>query len=489
MSLVIYNTFAKGKQLFKTIEPRLVKMYTCGPTVYSHPHIGNFRSFIASDVLRRYLEYMGYEVQQVVNITDVGHMTTDDQAGGKMGEDKMMLAAEREKKSPYEIARFYEEEFLKLWDLLNLRPVYKNPRATEHIPEMIEIIKSLISKGFAYEVKGNVYFEVTKFKNYGKLSGNTLENLNAGARIEVNDEKKNPLDFALWKQDPNHIMQWDSPWPALRSLGEGGGRGFPGWHVECSAMSMKYLGETIDIHSGGEDNIFPHHESEIAQSETANDKPFVNYWFHTRHLLVGNQKMSKSLGNFYTVKDILDKGFASCVLRYALMSVHYRQPLNFTFESLDAARSAIQRLTDFKNKLVDVISKEQQVHTKEQSEFVDKILKEAQAKFEAAMNDDLNISEALGAIFEMVREINKIELDAALSGKALRLLERFDVVLGVLTDDDKGLDNEVESLIKERQLARKNKDYKKSDEIRDKLSKMGIILEDTPAGIRWKRKI
>jgi len=483
MSLVIYNTFAKGKQLFKSIEPRLVRMYTCGPTVYGNPHIGNFRSFIASDLLRRYLEYMGYEVQQVVNITDVGHMTTDDQAGGQMGEDKMMLAAEREKKSPYEIARFYEEEFLRLWSLLNLRPAYKNPRATEHIPEMITIIKKLLDNGYAYEVPaeggGNVYFEVAKFKNYGKLSGNTLENLMAGARIEVNEEKKNPLDFALWKQDPKHIMQWESPW----------GKGFPGWHVECSAMSMKYLGETIDIHSGGEDNIFPHHESEIAQSEAANDKPFVNYWFHTRHLLVDNQKMSKSLGNFYTVKDVLDKGYSSVILRYALLNTHYRQSLNFTFESLDAARSAIQRLSDFKNKLVEVICKECQTHTKEQSELVDKILKDAQSKFEAAMNDDLNISEALGAIFEMVREINKIELDAALSGKTLRLLERFDVVLGVFIDNDKGLDNEVEVLIQERQLARKNKDYKKSDEIRDKLSKMGIILEDTPQGIRWKRKI
>lgn len=506
MKLFLYNTFTKEKQLFKPISSNRVSIYTCGPTVYSHPHIGNFRAFIAADLLRRYLEYLGYEVIQVVNITDVGHMTTDDQAISEGGEDKILLAAQKEKKSPYEIARFYENEFLQLSHLLNMEPAYRYPRATEHIPEMLELIKKLIDKGYAYVVNpvrgeekeydkpkrdviasniinasngvnGNVYFEVTKFKKYGSLSGNTLENLMAGARIEVKQEKRNPLDFALWKQDTKHIMQWDSPW----------GKGFPGWHIECSAMSMKYLGEQIDIHTGGEDNIFPHHESEIAQSETANDRPFVNYWFHTRHLLVDNQKMSKSLGNFYTVKDILDKGYHPMVLRYALLIAHYRQPLNFTMETLDASRSAIQRLLDFKAKLKEIITQDTQ-QTQNQQAF-DKALNDIQSRFETAMNDDLNISEAMGAIFDMIRDLNKLKLSGNMAKKALQLLEKFDGVLGVLSEDEQNLAKEIESLIQERQLARKNKDYKKADEIRDKITGMGIILEDTPQGIRWKKKI
>jgi cysteinyl-tRNA synthetase len=512
MTLHLYNTLTKSKELFKPLAPRLVTMYTCGPTVYNHPHIGNFRSFIAADILRRYLEYYGYEVKQIVNITDVGHMTTDDPApfgagqapSAEEGEDKIQAAALREKKSPYEIARFYEEEFLRLSRLLNIEEASLYPRATEHIPEMIELIKKLITKGFAYEVSGgNIYFEVSRFVEYGKLSGNTLENLMAGARIEVNREKKSPLDFALWKQDPKHLMQWDSPWRSDspdKSGTQSGGKGFPGWHIECSAMSMKYLGATFDIHTGGEDNIFPHHESEIAQSEAANEKPFVKYWFHTRHLLVNNQKMSKSAGNFYTVKDIIDKGFAPRVLRYALMSVHYRQPLNFTLEGLDAARNAIQRLLDFKNSLVEIIFHSTSATTVESrpnrekevdSDMNDikKIVESTRERFNAAMNDDLNISEALGAVFDMVRDTNRLALSSGKAGMVLRMLEQFDSVMGVLSEEEVNLDDEVKKLIDERQLARKNKDYKKSDEIRDKLTKMGITLEDTPQGIRWKRKV
>ncbi|MBI4835502.1 MAG: cysteine--tRNA ligase [Planctomycetes bacterium] len=526
MTLHLYNTLTKSKELFKPLVPRQVTMYTCGPTVYSHPHIGNFRSFIAADILHRYLEYYGYEVKQVVNITDVGHMTTDDDLAAADGKDKIQAAAEREKKSPYEIARFYEEEFLRLSRLLNIKEASLYPRATEHIPEMIELIKKLIDKGFAYNVGGNVYFEVGKFPDYGRLSGNSMENLMAGARIEINPEKKSPLDFALWKQDPKHLMQWDSPWRNESGVPtQSGGKGFPGWHIECSAMSMKYLGATFDIHTGGEDNIFPHHESEIAQSEAANEKPFVKYWFHTRHLLVNNQKMSKSAGNFYTVKDIMDKGFAPRVLRYALMSVHYRQPLNFTLEGLDAARKAVQRLLDFKNSLVEIVAHttinnlgipapfhgtpyssgvpETKLSgaprpsggsgidnpTQNDTNDVKKIVEATRERFNTAMNDDLNISEALGAVFDMVRDTNKLALSSGKAGMALRMLEQFDTVLGVLSEEETNLDDEVKRLIEERQLARKNKDYKKSDEIRDKLTKMGITLEDTPQGIRWKRKV
>jgi cysteinyl-tRNA synthetase len=272
-------------------------------------------------------------------------------------------------------------------------------------------------------------------------------------------------------------MQWDSPW----------GKGFPGWHIECSAMAMKYSGETLDIHTGGEDNVFPHHESEIAQSEAATGQPFVNYWFHTRHLLVDNQKMSKSLGNFYTVRDILNKGYAPGVLRYTLLNTHYRQSLNFTLESLDAARSAVQRLLDFKHKLVDIIAKVKSDNLEVTSPLG--VLKEAQARFESAMNDDLNISEALAAVFDMVREVNKLELSGSTAGIILRLLERFDTVLGILSEEEAILDKDVEQLIEERQTARANKQYQKADEIRQKLSKTGIILEDTPQGVRWKRKI
>jgi len=487
MSLSLYNSLSKRKEVFVPLEPRRVRMYTCGPTVYSHPHIGNFRAFIAADILRRYLEYLGYEVIQVVNITDVGHMTTDDQAiSSESGEDKIQAAAQREKKPPTQIARFYEENFLHLVKLLNLKPAYAYPRATEHIKEMIEIIRKLLETGYAYKVNGNIYYEVAKFKGYGHLSGNVPENLLAGARIEVNPEKKSPLDFALWKQDPKHIMQWDSPW----------GKGFPGWHIECSVMSMKYLGSTLDIHSGGEDNIFPHHESEIAQSEAATGKPFVNYWFHVRHLLVDNQKMSKSQGNFYTVRDILDKGFHPLVLRYALLNTHYRQPLNFTLEGLEAARQSLQRFLDFKQYLVERISRALKGPPNafkepypDQIEQTDSVLSKTKEWFELSLNDDLNISEALGAIFEMVRTLNRIELSPAEAGKTLRLLEQFDTVLGVLAEEQISLSEEVERLIKDREMARQSKDYQKSDQIRTQLNRMGIILEDTPQGVRWKRKL
>ena len=484
-------------------------MYSCGPTVYSHPHIGNFRSFIAADILRRYLEYQGYEVKQVMNITDVGHMTTDDAVGGGAGEDKIQAAARREKKTPWEIARFYEQEFLELSRLLNLKPAFVYPRATEHIPEMIDLIKKLIERNFAYEVNGNVYYDIVKFKNYGQLSGNTLANLMAGARIEVNLDKHNPLDFALWKQDQKHLMQWDSPWPIPG--GQGKGKGFPGWHIECSAMSMKYLGNDIDIHTGGEDNIFPHHESEIAQSEAAHGKKFVHYWFHVRHLLVNNQKMSKSLGNFYTVRDIVARGYHPLVLRYALSNTHYRQPLNFTLESLKSASHALQRLRDFKQMLSE--KKKERVESSQKKigclieKSVLKLIDTTKQNFETALDDDLNISEALAAIFDLVREINKLDLNPGEAEATYQLINKLDSIIGVLGVSETGevsetenipenvlyvlksgdLSKEVENLIGERNQARQDRDYQRADQIRQQLKEIGVVLEDTPQGVRWKK--
>ncbi len=340
----VFNTYTRRKEEFEPIEPGKVRMYNCGPTVYNFAHIGNARAFVFADVLRRTLEYFGCPVTQIMNITDVGHMTSDADAG----EDKMAKAAREQKKDPWQIAEFYTKAFLEDIRTLNIQPAFKYPRATEHIPEMIALIERLIGNGHAYVVNGNVYYDISTFPRYGRLSGNTIEQLEAGARIEVNPEKRHPADFALWKQDPKHIMQWDSPW----------GRGFPGWHIECSAMSVKYLGEQFDIHTGAEDNIFPHHESEIAQSEGATGKvPWVKYWMHARFLLVNGQKMSKSLGNFFTLRDLLEKGCDPMAVRYVLMSTHYRQPLNFTLESVEAAKDSIRRLKDFRIRLKEAGAK------------------------------------------------------------------------------------------------------------------------------------
>lgn len=467
MGLKIYNTLTRQKEGFVPLERKKVRMYNCGPTVYSHPHVGNFRSFIFADLLRRYLEYKGYEVFQVMNITDVGHLTEDDL---ERGEDKIEAAARRERKDPGQIAKFYADQFTRLAAELNLRPARVYPRATEHISDIIEIIKRLLEKGYAYIVNGSVYYDISKFKSYGSLSGNPLEALMAGARVEVHPDKKNPLDFALWKHDPQHLMQWDSPW----------GRGFPGWHIECSAMSMKYLGDTLDIHTGGEDNIFPHHECEIAQSEGATGKQFARYWMHARHLLVENEKMSKSRENFYTVKDILERGYSPLVLRYALLSVNYRQPLNFTFPELEASRQALERLLEFKRNL-------KWAPQGRENQEIFPLLKETRRQFEAAMDDDLNISPALAAIFNLVREINKLKICRKDAGKVLEEIERYDQVLGLLKEKEAELNDGERNLIKEREKARRSKDWGKADTIRKELKEKGIILKDRPEGTLWRR--
>ncbi|MFH0888450.1 MAG: cysteine--tRNA ligase [Planctomycetota bacterium] len=476
MPLYLYNTYSKQKEEFKPIEPSKVQIYSCGPTVYSHPHIGNFRSFIAADILCRYLRYKGYEVTQVMNITDVGHLTTDDNLSADAeGVDKIQLAAQSEMKTPKEITEFYANKFFELVKTLNLHPANHYPKATDHIPEMIEMVKKLLEKNCAYEVDGNVYYDISRFEKYGKLSGNTLENLRAGVRVEVKSDKRNPMDFALWKQDPKHLMQWDSPW----------GRGFPGWHIECSAMSLKYLEDNIDIHTGGEDNIFPHHECEIAQSDAFTGKQVVQHWFHTRHLLVDNQKMSKSLGNFYTVDDILKQGYHPLVLRYALMSSHYRQQINFNMELLKSAHGAIERLRNFKIMIDNNIKINEPIHG---TLKINNLLIKVKKSFEESLDDDLNISEALGVIFDFVTEVNKLPISFSDAANIKQLMNDFDKVLGILEiEKTESLDDEITKLINEREDARKRKDFKRADEIRDILYKKRIILEDNLNGTRWKR--
>jgi len=464
--LSLHNTLTRKKEEFKPLQGNLVRMYHCGPTVYSHAHIGNFRAFVFADLLRRYLQYKGYSVLQVMNITDVGHMTTDADAG----EDKLEVAAKREKKDPFQIARSYEQSFFEDVGALGILPAHHYPRATEHIPEMLEMVQKLFERGFAYKSGDAVYYDISKFPAYGLLSNNPLEKLQAGARIEINPDKRNPLDFALWKTDPKHIMKWNSLW----------GEGYPGWHLECSTMSMKYLGETFDIHTGGEDNIFPHHECEIAQSEGATGKKFVNFWLHVRFLLVEGQKMAKSLGNFYTVKDILQKGYAGRALRYALLSTHYRAPLNFTFESLSASKAAITRLEDFRLAL-------QNASAETDDPRIPPLLHSVKEKFEENLDDDLNISGALGALFEFVREVNRLSPSQNQAREILAALAQFDSILAILSPEEKSLDEQIANLVAAREEARRAKDFARADAIREEIRRLGYILEDTKSGIRWKK--
>lgn len=470
MLLKVYNTASKKIEEFVPLRKGEVRMYNCGPTVYDYAHIGNFRSFCFADLLKRYLKYLGFRVIQVMNITDVGHMTGDEAEGE---EDRLEKRALEVKKDPWKLAEFYTHAFFEDLRSLGLSLADHYPRATEHIPEMIKMCQGLVKNGFAYEVNGSVYFDLERFGGYGALSGNTLKDLVAGKRVEVNPEKKNPFDFALWKRDPGHIMQWDSPW----------GKGFPGWHIECSAMSMKYLGETLDIHTGGEDNIFPHHECEIAQSEAFTGKTFVRYWLHVRHLQVEGQKMSKSLGNFYTIRDILSKGFSGIGLRYALISAHYRQPFNFTFQNLEGAERAVERLNIFNQSLRGIQGKGE-----DQARILE-CLEKARSGFEEAMNNDLNTSKALAVLFDFIREINKMKPGKEAAGEIHRAMLRFNEVLGFLQPEGQTspLDEEVDRLVRKREEARAAKDFPQADAIRDRLKEMGIILEDTREGIRWRR--
>ena len=457
-----YNTFSKSVEDFEPIEAGKVKLYSCGPTVYSHPHIGNFRSFLMADLLKRFLEFKGLEVTHIMNITDVGHLLDDADEGA----DKLEEAARKEKKGPLEIAQIYIDSFMTASEMLNIKPANEYPRATEHIDEMIAMVQTLIDNGHAYVVGNNVYYDVTTFKDYGKLSGNTLDNLDSGARIEVNDEKRNPQDFALWKHDPKHIQQWDSPW----------GSGFPGWHIECSAMSVKYLGEHFDFHTGGEDNIFPHHECEIAQSEGASGKKWVNYWMHGRFLMFDGEKMSKSKGNLYTIQELVEKGFKKNAIRYVLISSHYRQNYNFTFDGLKAGEQAIDKI----NRCVSML-KEKTGDGSVRDE-VKAIAAKAVADFDAALSDDLNMSKALAAVFELVKEANK--LADATAGEAeiiIDALEKIDSVIGVLEEEKADeIPAEIMSLAEERKQAKLNKDWGRADEIRDEITAKGYAIVDMP---------
>jgi len=464
--LKLYNTLTKQKEEFEPINPGKVSMYSCGPTVYSYIHIGNLRTYTASDVLRRYLEYIGFEVRAIQNITDVGHLTDDDIAQGDSGDDKMEKAATKEKKTPEEIARFYEN-YAKETELeLNILPAQFFPRATEHIPQMITIIEELLKKGFAYEKNGNVFFDVTTFDDYGKLSGNTLDKLNIGARLsEPHPDKKNQWDFALWlKASDSHIMKWDSPWSV----------GYPGWHIECSAMSMEYLGETFDIHTGGEDNIFPHHEAEKAQSECANGQKFVNYWVHTRHLLFDGEKMSKSKGTLLTLEDIKEKNFDAQDLRIAFLSTQYNSQMNFTWKVLEQAKKNKRTLQDFITKLNETES----VDTPK-SKKID--VASHRDKFENAMNDDLNTPLALSVLFSIITQTNSLISNSTLYN--VDEIKAFCVkaynALGIDTEiKTEQIPVEITKLAQERKTARLNKNYKLSDKLRDEIKRMGYEIKD-----------
>jgi cysteinyl-tRNA synthetase len=500
MPIRLHNSLSRTLEELRPLVPGKVTMYHCGPTVYSSPHIGNFRSFLFADVLRRFVEDQGFEVVQVMNVTDVGHLTQDDIEGG---EDKMEAASKKTGKTAWQIAKQYEDEFHDCQQKLHVRLPHHMPRATDFIAQMGSIIDDLLQKGVAYQQNGNVYFEIAKFPGYGKLSGKVLDELEEGARVAVNDEKKDPRDFALWKTDEKHQMQWDAPF-------RGGARGFPGWHIECSAMSMHYLGPQIDIHTGGEDNMFPHHECEIAQTEAHTGKQFVGLWMHARHLLVDNTKMSKSLGNFFTVADILAKGYTGLELRYGLIRVQYRQALNFTLKGLDEARAAIARVREARRKLVRVREGQERAGDADMAAAAEV----AHAAFTAAMSEDLNVSEALASVFEFVSACNRASPSIAGAETALRAFARFEDVLGCFGPEPKDVvvtpgpahlkivtsaptvtvsgteevPQEVNELVERRHAAKKAKDWALADSLRDQIAAAGWKIVDAATGARLEKQ-
>ncbi len=461
----LFNTLTRKKEKFIPIQEGKVKMYVCGPTVYNYFHIGNARPFLVFDVLRRYLEYKGYDITYVQNFTDV--------------DDKIINKAKEEEKKPGEISEKYIEEYFKDADALGIKRADVHPKVTENIEEIIGFIKKLIEKGFAYEVNGDVYYNTTKFNDYGKLSKQSVDELESGARVEVNTTKINPTDFALWKKQKPGEPAWDSPW----------GEGRPGWHIECSVMSTKYLGETIDIHAGGQDLIFPHHENEIAQSEAFSDKPFAKYWIHNGYITIDNEKMSKSKGNFFTVRDIL-KEFNPEVLRFFLLSAHYRNPINFSRELMDQSKNALERLYNTKGNLEYLIDNAEKIEMNGEERKAYTHFTSYKDKFIEAMEDDINTADAIAAIFELVKEINtNISSDSSKGFMEMtyNIFNELTSVLGIVSKQKEVLDEEIEKLIEERQQARKDKNYSLADKIRDDLKEKGIVLEDTPQGVKWKR--
>lgn len=479
------NTLTNRKEVFVPLEPGRVKLYSCGPTVYDFAHIGNFRTFVMSDMVKRVFEYAGYTVIKATNITDVGHLTNDDLADAD-GEDKIMKKARSEKKDPLEIARAFERFFIEDEAVLRILPPDYRPRATEYITEQIEMAQDLITKGFAYEVNGSVYFSVEKFDSYGELSGNKLEDLQAGNRVEINGDKKNPLDFALWKSAPtDHLMQWESPW----------GKGFPGWHIECSAMSQKIFGDQFDIHTGGEDLIFPHHECEIAQTEGCSGHKSVNYWLHGKHLLIDGKKMSKSKGNFFTIRDLVADGWHGYEIRYLLMSAHYRTALNFTTKGLEQARASIARLSEGKRVFGEFSNNTGHKHIAPDNDTWSENFGSIQAQYKLALFDDLNLPEALAQVFDLIRLGMKLrddqQLTPAIAQELTNFLDTdFDQIFAVFPETKKISAETVafiEAKITERVVAKKEKNYALSDQIRtDLLKDLGVELFDEAGGTKWK---
>ena len=454
MDIYFYNTLTKKKELFKTIEPQKVKMYSCGPTVYKDATIGNMRTNLFQDTLRRVLEYNGYEVKQVMNITDVGHLVSD----GDEGEDKMLKSAREEHKTPMEIAEHYTKLFFKDLDRLNVETPEVVCKATDHIKEMLEMVQKIMERGYAYETSTAIYFDVSKLDEYGILSGIKLDEQKSGARVEVDPEKKNPYDFALWIKAPeNHLMKWDSPW----------GLSYPGWHIECSAMSTKYLGEEFDIHTGGIDLIPTHHENEIAQNKGACGKIPAHYWMHGEYLLINGGKMSKSLGNVYLLDDIVNRGYDPLVYRLFNFSCHYKGKLNFTWEGIEAASVALNRLREGYQK-----------HLAGNADVSDDVIAEIENKFHQAINDDLNMPLAMSAVWEAVKYQDK-------SPKMAKLLEKFDTVLGVKITEKKEeeIPQEILDLVEQRKIARQDKNWAESDRLRDLITEKGYSVKDTKDGV------
>lgn len=491
-----YNTLGRRLEALETVRPGEVGLYTCGPTVYNHAHIGNLRTFVFEDILRRSLRYLGYEVRQVMNITDI--------------DDKTIERAREQGLSLEEYTRPFIESFFEDLETLHVEPAERYPKATEHVAEMIALVEKLVEKGYAYESEGSIFFRIAEDDDYGRLSGFDLEQVRQGERVAEDEySKEDPRDFVLWKAAKPDEPHWDSPW----------GSGRPGWHLECSAMSMKYLGETFDIHCGGVDNIFPHHENEIAQSESATGKLFARHWLHSEHLIVDGEKMSKSLGNFYTLKELVAhpaKPAEPRALRYMLLSVHYRKKLNFTLGGLDDAAAALRRVDQMRFALAHATERvaPRQDSGEGEAKAIGGEVDRLRAGFAAALADDLNVSKALASVFDFVRAVNRaLEGRGLARGDKTRVLEalaKVDTVLGVLDPSEWAQsvtaatissaaaphpptvtagrsDSEIEDLVEERNRARAAKDFARSDEIRDQLTEQGIVLEDTPQGTRWKR--
>jgi len=474
----IFNTLTRKKEVIKPLKDKHLGMYACGLTVYDFAHIGNLRTYVFEDVLRRVLEFNGFRVKHVMNITDVGHLTSD----ADTGEDKMEIGARRERKTAWEISEHYTELFLEDAAKLNIERPQVIPKATQHINDMIKLIRLLEKKGYTYVTDDGVYFDTSKSKGYGKLARLEPGGMLPGARVEVNPQKKSPSDFALWKFSPKGTkrdMEWDSPW----------GAGFPGWHLECSAMSMKYLGKTFDIHCGGIDHIPIHHTNEIAQSEGATGRKFVNYWVHAAHLIVDGRRMAKSSGNFYTLSTITDKGYDPMSLRFFYLQAHYRRELNFTYEGLDAARNAMNSINEFVRRLGEYDGGKDNVGVRA-------LTLKTGARFTKAMNDDLNTPEALAVLFRFITHVNRLmderRMSRANARMVLELMLVLDRVLGLNLKrslEKEALPEQAEKLVKEREQARKAGDYVRADAIRNRLrDEFNIVLEDTPEGVKWKKR-